>query len=806
MEEIEEYRHDLWNEVLELARDRDIYDQEAFFETACEILRDSEAITAYHPAYCRYLMGTNKALAIDGYDQDAFELDESIVVIVCDDKLTMNDQNAPQTIQAAECKKYFNAMQRFFVAAWNGSYQAQAEESSETYEFAQFIKQNRAGIRRARFYFITDREYTGRSDPEAIQIDQYKKEKERQHISWEYHTWDIRRLMEASHATGLAEHMSIELPGGIATVKAPDEMEDMDTYLLFVTGDVLSGWYKKYGSKLMEANVRSFLSMRGKVNKGIRTTICNQPDRFVAYNNGLTATATHVETDGQGRIIRLDDLQIVNGGQTTASIFYTGQKDKTDLSRVIVPVKLVVVHEDMARELVPYISRYTNSQNKVAEADFSSNSEYQIKLEQLSKQALTPPLPGTIQTHWYYERARGQYDSEKNRRDAASRKAFEKTNPSKQRIKMVDAPKYLVCWDGQPQVASLGAQKCFAKFVNQQSANKSAADELNVDFYKQLVCKRIIFDTVYKHIKKAEWFLGAYQANVAEYAVAKYSLDLRRAGLSCDFDAIWRRQSIDAHMLGCLLKAGEQASEVLNDPRRPVQNVSEWAKKDQCWNNLKGKMTCLDAADVEIVMEKPKHAATKRVVKEDEVSAAPEPRHKASNEAVEELPTDNVLVSDWHALTPKSLERLIAFATPKHYLSPKSKSSLETLISGDDLPINENALNNLLKRCLDAGFPLRELQAKPQVPLRPGIDITSEDASVDDRRDFLMSIPEQNWQTIIQWGQKRYMINQEMMAALARLSEGLQLTDRQTVLLWRLGNDMVKRGFPASLFKPRDQR
>ena len=312
MEEIEEYRHDLWNEVLELARDRDIYDQEAFFETACEILRDSEAITAYHPAYCRYLMGTNKALAIDGYDQDAFELDESIVVIVCDDKLTMNDQNAPQTIQAAECKKYFNAMQRFFVAAWNGSYQAQAEESSETYEFAQFIKQNRAGIRRARFYFITDREYTGRSDPEAIQIDQYKKEKERQHISWEYHTWDIRRLMEASHATGLAEHMSIELPGGIATVKAPDDMEDMDTYLLFVTGDVLSGWYKKYGSKLMEANVRSFLSMRGKVNKGIRTTICNQPDRFVAYNNGLTATATHVETDGQGRIIRLDDLQIVN--------------------------------------------------------------------------------------------------------------------------------------------------------------------------------------------------------------------------------------------------------------------------------------------------------------------------------------------------------------------------------------------------------------------------------------------------------------------------------------------------------------
>lgn len=129
---VDEYRHELWREVTERAQDHDIYDQEAFFETACEILRDSEAIAAYHPAYTRYRMGTPQALAIDGYDQDAFEMDESIVVIACDDKFTLAENDALPTIQSNECKRYFNAMRRFVVAALNSTYQAHAEESSET--------------------------------------------------------------------------------------------------------------------------------------------------------------------------------------------------------------------------------------------------------------------------------------------------------------------------------------------------------------------------------------------------------------------------------------------------------------------------------------------------------------------------------------------------------------------------------------------------------------------------------------------------------------------------------------------------
>lgn len=767
MENVEEYRRNLWNDVIELAQDRYEYDQDAFFETVCELLRDSEAITSYQPASCRYAKGTNRALAIDGYDPNAFEMDESIVAMVCDDNLNMADGTAPTTIQAAECRKYFNAMHRFVVAACKGDYQAQAEESSEAYEFAQYIQERRTALRRVRLYFITDREYTGRDNPVADQIDRYTKDDNEHKVSWETHIWDIRRLMEASQAAGLVEHMSIAFPDGIAAVKAPDDMDDMDTYLLFVMGGMLSSWYRKYGSKLMEANVRSFLSMRGKINKGIRDTINNQPDRFVAYNNGLTATATHVERNADGRITRLDDLQIVNGGQTTASIFYTGQQYHADLSRVIVPVKLVVVREEMARELVPNISRYTNSQNKVAEADFSSNSEYQMKLEKLSRQTLTPPLPGKIQTHWYYERARGQYDSERNRMDTASRKAFEKANPSKQRIKMVDAPKYLVCWDEQPQIAALGAQKCFAKFVNAQAKSKDSVEKLDTDFYKELVCKRIMFDTVYKHVKKEDWYLGAYQVNVTEYAIAKYAHDLGCAHRTCDFTTIWRQQAIDDNTLNSLLRAGEQASEVLNDPNRPLQNVSEWAKKDQCWENLRMRPSCLAAEPMPSALSTVEHVP---------------PHHPAEATLVAEAkPTNNTPPLQTTKATPTDVPGQRVRATPANAM-PKHKLFVPDLIKRSSEDVSDDE------------------------PAASVIGTTTGDADTDYQRDFLMAVPKQNWAIILQWGQDHQLITQQMMPALAKLSNGFPMTEHQTTMLWELRKNMIRHGFSSSLFEPPNLR
>ena len=709
--ELTKYRQEFIRNVQEKAAMDSTLDQDAFFHVACEMLRDSEAIVDYtpiEPGY-RYGEGTSRFMAIDGYDQSAFEMDESIVVIACDDDFSMRINETASTIQAKECMRYINAMRRYIISAWEGAFLEQAEESGAAYGFASYIKEHRADISRFRLYFITDRIYTGRDSSIKDPTDFYSTDDDGHRVSLEAHVWDLRHFMESAEAAAPLEHLTVSLGlKGIAAVKAPDSQNSMDTYLLFLSAQMLAGWYKKHGSKLMEANVRSFLSLRGKVNRGIRNTLGSEPERFVAYNNGLSATASEVDVNENGCITSIQDLQLVNGGQTTASIFYSQLKDNIDLSKVVVPVKLVVVGEDVARELVPFISRYTNSQNKVAETDFSSNSEYQVKLSQLSQQILTPPLPESPQTHWYYERTRGQYDSEKNRRDTADRRRFEKLNPNKQRIKMIDAPKYLMCWDCKPEIASLGSQKCFAKFVSLESQKgKNSVESLDTDFYKQLVCKRIIFDTVYKSIRTAAWYKGAYQANIAEYAVSKFSFDLQRAALSFDFASVWRAQAIDAMTLDCLLKAAGQASEVLNDQGRPTQNVSEWAKKDACWYALQLKPNCLHIGKLSSSCEEFSHGELPTL---DTQNRGADLADSSLFETDPELTNGNI-VSDWSLVSPHACRSLYIFANEHHILSPKVSVSLAQLISGIPGELDINALNQLADAAAQNGFPIATFES-----------------------------------------------------------------------------------------------
>jgi hypothetical protein len=94
---------------------------------------------------------------------------------------------------------------------------------------------------------------------------------------------------------------------------------------------MLADIYNDYRSALLERNVRSFLQFNGKVNKGIRDTLKTAPHRFLPYNNGLSTTASSVvltgASNGTAHIRSLADFQIVNGGQTTASIAAASRRD-----------------------------------------------------------------------------------------------------------------------------------------------------------------------------------------------------------------------------------------------------------------------------------------------------------------------------------------------------------------------------------------------------------------------------------------------------------------------------------------------
>src|SRR6185312_2397647 len=139
----------------------------------------------------------------------------------------------------------------------------------------------------------------------------------------------------------------------------------------------------------------------------------------------------------------------------------------SDLSEILVPAKITVVDGKLLDDLVPRISRYANSQNVIREADFEANSPFHVSLERLSRSVWAPaPDGGTRQTHWYYERVRGQYQVDLARqRPPARRRDFRLENPANQRFSKTDVAKYEMTYLGHPHVVSLGAEKCFQRWT-----------------------------------------------------------------------------------------------------------------------------------------------------------------------------------------------------------------------------------------------------------------------------------------------------------------------------------------------------
>lgn len=107
-------------------------------------------------------------------------------------------------------------------------------------------------------------------------------------------------------------------------------------------------------------------------------------------------------------------MQIINGGQTTASLSSAYLKDKLSLDNIFVPMKVTVVKASEDYDgMIQNIAKFANSQNKVTDADLFSNHPFHRAFEDLSKKILCPAKPGSLYgTYWYYERSRGKYEQE----------------------------------------------------------------------------------------------------------------------------------------------------------------------------------------------------------------------------------------------------------------------------------------------------------------------------------------------------------------------------------------------------------
>lgn len=367
-------------------------------------------------------------------------------------------------------------------------------------------------------------------------------------------------------------------------VYVPGETGDYDYALTAIPGEALRFVYEKYGPRLLEANVRSFLSVKSKgVNAGIQSTLRSAPERFMAFNNGIVLVADDMKLeraeDGSPGICWLRGMQIVNGGQTTASIYFAKKKfPLTDLRKVRVPAKIIVMKEaDPTKEesLVSDISRYANSQNAVRQSDLSANKPFHVDVERQSLSIFCPDGVG----RWFYERAAGSYNTLLSREGttAARLRELKVSVPASRKITKTELAKYIMAWDGKPDIVSLGTQKCFDRFMTILAEAEAAGTPVIPDpaFFKALVAKAIVFKIVHK---TARPLVSAFLANVTVYTVA---VAANHYGNAFDLERVWLRQGVSSQFLDQV----EIWAREVNDRLHRTANgkmISEWAKRPEC--------------------------------------------------------------------------------------------------------------------------------------------------------------------------------------------------------------------------------
>lgn len=491
------------------------------------------------------------------------------------DLIAVDHPNYCQTVPRNQVQQRLRWTLNFAEACRSGHHR-QMEETSPEFDMAQTINERWEDFGRIRILLLTDGRCTT-PNPAPDEIDD---------TPVVYDLWDIERIRRLATSGRQEEPISLDLRefgAPIPCLPAPGAADDYRCLLAVIPGELLAEIYDRYGAKLLQRNVRAFLQARGKVNRGINETIRTAPQRFLAYNNGISATATSVDLeDGPNgaRIIRLHDLQIVNGGQTTASLHHAVRRDKADLTGIQVAAKITVVEPAQLDELVPRISRYANSQNTINEADFESSSPFHIQLERLSRSIWAPAAEGTTrQTRWYYERVRGQYDVARSRfGPGRARREFEQENPKGQRFNKTDAAKYEMTLRQQPHVVSLGAQKCFQAWTIQVLAGSEPPTDQE---FRELVAKKIFFDRARKEIQTLNPRAG-YLANVTTYTVARLVSEI-------DLDAVladtWRMQKLPDEVIQAVRDwCGPIRAALLAAPG--AGNVTEWCKKEACWKSV----------------------------------------------------------------------------------------------------------------------------------------------------------------------------------------------------------------------------
>lgn len=561
------------------------YPIEVFIDSAADILKnDYSLITDMSQCFYSFSKGTRayKNMHIDAAYLDFASNKLDLLSADYNDGEIKNLTNEIINNKAQLLLNYFeNTLKDFFVSA---------EQADPAVQLARDIKSNYKDIHTIHLFIVSTNKLS--RSVKKLDLPDY---------TFQNHTYkvtldvlDIDGIFRSKLAGFEKEQITIKCSDfgivGIPCIKAEIETDQYESYLAIVPGTFLSEIYKKYSSALLESNVRSFLKFNGAVNKGIRGTILNEKSRFFTYNNGISTTARSVVVvpdPVQGNIItEFEDLQIINGGQTTATLAATNIKDNADLNGIFVQMKLTVL-KDSNPDLIRNIAKYANSQNKVKTADLNSSHPFYVRMEDFSRKVYAPLARGSlVQQLWFFERARGQYEQPLMQMTKAQANNYKLTRPKKMKFTLTDLAKYMNAADMLPHYVSWGGEVNAAHFHNnmekQWNRNDAVYNEL---FYKELIGKKILFSKIETIISEQQWYQDnrAYRPQIVAYTFSKLVLSAKDIRKEINYRQIWDIQNVPSEFERDIALIGKIVFDRINDPNRSTANIETYCKKPECW-------------------------------------------------------------------------------------------------------------------------------------------------------------------------------------------------------------------------------
>ena len=402
---------------------------------------------------------------------------------------------------------------------------------------------------------------------------------------------DLNFLASVIESRGNREPLTInfnrDLNKKIEVIQAADE-KNFESYLCVLDGEIIAGLYKRYSSRLLEKNVRSFLQFKG-VNRGIKETIRDKPEQFIAFNNGLTVTATSAIITPYKKVLFLDsltDFQIVNGGQTTASIYFS-QKEGLDISKVKVMAKINIakdVNECDLDDLISNISKFSNTQSRVSNVDLRSKSPQLRKLKTFSDSVITPSG-----SKWFFERAKGEFLT-KVRHAGSNGNRLKNEFPKERRFTNMELAKYYSAWGACPHLVKKGGEKIFRHFIEVIDPEGNGDKAINIDreFYEKLVAKIILFRQMEKIYGQGKNSLGQLRAAVIPYVLAVLYMytDASPSGKYFNLDKIWKEEGFEQDLYE-YLKVHMLLMNDLIKKYSASEDYNEYSKKTELWASIR---------------------------------------------------------------------------------------------------------------------------------------------------------------------------------------------------------------------------